>query len=160
MSVSCSIDIKLVKYINPLRYEYNIPAIVILKKLLNFGWNPNTNGEMCYLPIGDKDDYAWTSSSFNFEHLTEIVEKKETLNEIIGINMWWKDTGIGGSFLFYKEHRLHGQLSLSLHADRPILFELSNWHKVTDVNWYLTKLLPAFKDGDLAIEYFCYDEHK
>ena len=168
MSVSASIDIKLVKYIAindrddiPSKCEYNIPAIEIIKELVRFGWTPNINGEMHYLPIGDKDDYAWISNEFNFEKLNEIVEKKESLGEIIGINMQWKDTDIQVSFIFYPKCRLaEVQLSVWLDASRPILFELSDWHKVTDVNWFLIRLLPAFKDSDLAIESFSYNEYK
>jgi len=161
MSVSASIDIKLVKHITPLQYEYNIPAIEIIKELVRFGWNPNINGKMHYLPIGDNDDYAWAYHEFNFEKLNEIAEKKESLGEIIGINMQWKDSDIQVSFIFYPKCRLvEGQLSVWLDASRPILFELSDWHRVTDVNWFLIRLLPAFKDGDLAVESFCYNEYK
>jgi len=160
MSINASIDIKLVKYRQLGKSEYDIPVVEIFKILLSLGWNPNINGSMSFFPIGDDHDYDCTDRDFNYEYLLGIIEKKEKLKETIGISMRWKETDITVFFFFYTKDRLDGQILLSLDASRPILFELSEWHRVTDVNWFLMRLLPAFKETDFSIEYFNYSEYK
>ena len=55
-------------------------------------------------------------------------------------------------------HNFHNPLFVGLTNNRKILVDDGRF-KITDVNWYLTKLLPVFNQGDTLVEYFTYEEH-
>lgn len=150
MSISASIDIKLIKYISSIR---------IIQELSNFGWTLNHRGKMSYLPINDNGMFNWTDEDFCEESLIKILKQKEKLGELIGVGMVWQDINIGGEFLFYPSDKLDGQISIILSMNRKIL-QINTHLKITDVNWYLIKLLPPLNKGDFNVEFYSYSEHK
>lgn len=106
MPSSASIDIELF-----LSAE-NIRVVDIINKFISYGWALNDNGQMSYLPLGDEDNFNWIRAELNKESLMNILVQKETQKEIIGIVMTWKDTGIGGEFLFWAD----GDISINLNV--------------------------------------------
>lgn len=64
--------------------------------------------------------------------------------EIIGLELTWLDTNIGGNFLFYPE----GGLSFLLNIKRieSLLTAL------TDFNWYLEKIVPVLIRNHIKLE--------
>ena len=84
----------------------------------------------------------------------DILITKARSNEEIGVIMTWQDTNIGGIFSF----RNNDSIFVSLIMNRKIYFDKNNF-QITDVNWYLTRLLPALNQGEMRVEYFTYEEH-
>lgn len=150
LSVSSSIDVQLSYH-----KEIKISKVRLINELVNFGWTFNDNGQVSYLPIGDKDEFAWQRDNISIESLMRILQKKQELDEIIGIAMTWKNTNIGGAFLFIN----NGKINISLSINRKLLNDGIINTKSTDVTWYLQRLLPVFNQGDLMVESFSYYEH-
>lgn len=106
------------------------------------------------MPIGDDDKFDWKSEKISFESLVQIIEKKERIEEIIGVILTWQDTGIGGQFLF----RCNGIISVNVTLLRKLISSNSNV-EITDINWYLTRLLNVFNEKVMQVEHFSYQEH-
>lgn len=148
MSVSASIDINLVQY------QQRVSLLKVIQYLLEYGWSLDYDGKISFLPIGDDDKFNWQSESMSIESFFHILMKKEKNNEIIGVAMTWSNTGIGGDFLLSKD----GKLSVNLSINRKLI-ESDSSMKITDINWYLVKLLPIFNHKDIQVESFTYEEH-
>lgn len=142
MSVSSSIEICLSKQLS---------GMTILSKLEKYGWSYNDHGHATFLPIGDDDDYCWQHVSIPKEELLKILSTKEKQRELIGVGMTWKDTNIGGTFLI----RENGNFLMSPDINRKVV-EGESYSNITDINWYMTKLIPVF--GPL-FESISYQEH-
>ena len=160
MSVSASIDLRIVDISSG---EVILPTKT-LTVLAKNGWDLiNQYGYAGYLPINDNDEFNWQGEKMTESSLMEIVQKKEDIGELIGVNIYWQNTDIGGSVLLYPEKiasqkKIHTPMSFICDGNRKILSDFGHF-KITDVNWYLTKLLPTFNQGDTRVEYFTYEEH-
>lgn len=142
MSISSSIEIALSK---------PVARMIILQKLVEFGWSYNDHGKVTFLPIGDVDDFDWQHECIPLEELFKILAEKDNQKELIGVVMTWRDTNIGGTFLV----RENGTIIMSPDINRRIL-NVESYNKITDINWYMTKLVPVF--GPL-LESISYEEH-
>ncbi|WP_337034591.1 hypothetical protein [Paenibacillus illinoisensis] len=142
MSISSSIEIALSK---------PVARMIILQKLEEFGWSYNDHGKVTFLPVGDVDDFDWQHECIPLEELFKILAEKDNQKELIGVVMTWRDTNIGGTFLV----RENGTIIMSPDINRRIL-NVESYNKITDINWYMTKLVPVF--GPL-LESIFYEEH-
>jgi len=142
MSALASIDVTIEK-----RGSESITAVEILELLTKQGWNINNNGNTLYLPLGDDDDFDWQEAVINKEELFSIIVQKEEQQEIIGIGLTWENTDIGGTLLIHSNNLL----SFSLTINRKVL---SN--NITDVNWYLERILPCFETNLITVERFAF----
>ena len=113
-----------------------VSALFILKTLINTGWNPMVNRLINYLPEDDNDLYNWTNEKISIDHMFEIIKKKEQKKESIGIDLYWKDSGVGVSLLITNSY----ELSFNLDINRRYIDE--NTH-ILDFNWYAMKIIPA-----------------
>lgn len=151
MSVQASIDIEFA----------NLPqnpksTTDIIKMLLDNGWTLNDNGGISYLPIGDNYDFDWImQSQILSTELMQILTEKEKQKELIGVVLTWQNTNIGGSFLFYNSNII----SAILNVDRKILHGLNDF-KMTDANWYVSRLIPIFYKNNVLIKSFTFEEIK
>lgn len=141
MSVSASIEINL----------SGTDSFNIMLNLLNAGWVFNDNGYQTYLPVGDNDDWDWRSEKLTNEQLLSIIEKKQQLNEVIGVGLTWGDTGRGGELI--------------LGIDNSLMFNISNNRLIndyflTDFDWYLRKLIHALDTGNILIQSVKFEEYK
>lgn len=159
MSVDASIGLRIKDYTTGTIAS----SIKIIAMLIDNGWNIQRHGSAYFLPLGDNgDDANWTLETIEAESLMKILEEKELRGELIGVLLTWQDTLIGGPLFLYSQeealkHKLHTPMSLGLSSDRKILVDYG--FEMTDVNWYLEKLLPIFNQEDMRIEYFTYSEH-
>jgi len=131
MSTSASIDVQL--------KEKNLSCIEIIKQMQNKGWNLEKNGKTSFLPYND-DMYNWEEDYISEEELYNLLEKKQEEKEIIGLVLYWKETNIGIDMLFLDRQNI----SFGLNCNRVCL-DLEGMNNITDVNWYLSRILPCFK---------------
>ena len=144
MSTLASIDIKLSR-----KKAFPISSESIIKALILSGWNAVNNGKILYLPLGDEDDFDWQEKALNQSDIFSIIEQKERNNEIVGVGITWKDTAIGGTLLINPAF----DISFSLTINRKRLFD-----NVTDVNWYLERLLPCLETDLMTVEHFSFSQ--
>ena len=160
MSVSASIGLRVVD-VNSRIVVSPLKVIDILSKN---GWNlVSEHGYISYLPVNDNDMFDWTDSKINIPNLMKILEQKEKNKELIGVCLGWKDTGTGGDLLIWdkdvaRNKKIHTPISFVLNGERKPLADYGSF-KITDVNWYLERLLPAFNQDDTLVEYYTYEEH-
>ena len=160
MSLDASVDFRVVD----INSRVVVSPLKVIEILSGNGWNLlNEDGYACYLPVGDNDMFDWTGSKISVSELMKILEKKEKNKELIGVRIAWKNTEIGGNLLLWdkdeaKDKKIYAPISFDLDANRKILAEYDDF-KITDVNWYLERLIPAFNQGDTLVECYKYDEH-
>lgn len=147
MSLDTSINIKLKKG------DEIIDAITLLKDLISGGWNIINNNSISYLPIGDDGDYDWQEEDMPIDDFFKIVRTKEENNEIIGVILRWEDSEIGGSFLIYSN--LEITFSICINRKR---IKLSSNEEITDINWYIERLVILLKSKNYIVESFSYEE--
>jgi hypothetical protein len=138
MGRSASIDIRFLREIDVRR---------CIQTLIDSGWRADDGGNMVYLPQGDKDDFNWTDAQGKSrEEVFAIIQDKARNGELVGIVMTWKDSQVGGEFLFFPE-KLH--FSLMLSKNRKVLPSCNGF---SDYSWYLSALLPSFITAECSIE--------
>jgi hypothetical protein len=147
MSVTASIDFRIAEN------KTKIAIRKIVEYFLDFGWSLNDDGKVTYLPSGD-EDFDWRSESIQYDTLIKIFEAKERNKETIGIILTWKETGVGGQFLFWE----NGDFSVNLNVNRKMI-EYEGTYNSTDVSWYLIRLLPALLKSEVIIENITFQEN-
>lgn len=147
MSRSSSIDIRF--------YAPNQSCYEILQLWLDSDWHLNDFGNISFLPVGDDGSFEWVNLPYHEDNLTyvlDVLRTKQSLNELLGIHLQWKKTEIGGIFLLYPDKTF----SFIANINRRILPDLM---QITDVNWYLDKLLTPLLASDIKIETVTWSEH-
>ena len=109
--------------------------------------NIEKDGVVSYLAVRDADDFNWRKDRISRDSLFEIVDEKEKLGELIGVVMYWRGTRIGGEFLFHSSSAMSMILSIN---------RIVNSKGITDVTWYLNRLVPALKKN---LESISFSEH-
>jgi hypothetical protein len=147
MSISASIDIKLAAKTNSIKSHR-----AVIEILNNSGWKILNNNKAVYLPLGDDGDYDWRSEELDYDALMNIIEKKANNDEVVGVELVWKDTEIGGQLLIFNST----ELSFNITINRKYIYTDSLLNLV-DVNWYIEKLITYLSDR-YAIEQFSYQQ--
>ncbi|ENW81690.1 hypothetical protein F909_01374 [Acinetobacter sp. ANC 3929] len=141
MSVSSGLYIKIVGVgYNPIR---------VLEIFHKAGWNFDDHGLKAYLPVHDNGNFDWFFDSISVEELFLILNEKNSLKELIGVVLTWEDSNIGGEFLLDSE----GKVTVSLSINRCMLSS-----GITDVNWYLEKIIPFIQFDNLKVENIKFEE--
>lgn len=149
MSISASISIQLGKKGNE-----KIHAKELINTLVSDKWELQNDGKISYLPLGDDDDFDWQDDEITIKELLDIIDKKEKLGEIVGVSMLWDTTDIGVQLLIRSEL----ELSFLLNVNRKTLIS-SDSKNLTDVNWYLERIILVLKKNNYTIESFTFDEY-
>lgn len=148
MSVESSIHVKFANL--PQSYK----RTDLIKILLKNGWTLNDTGGISYLPLGDDGDFDWIlSSKISQDELMLILEEKEKKKELIGIVLTWQNTNVGGTVLFYSNNTI----MFVFNVNRKVLYGLNDF-KMTDLNWYSSRLIPIFYENNMLIKSFTFDE--
>jgi len=136
MSISASIDLKLISKSNS-----NFSSKQVINEMVAKGWKIEKNNKIFYLPLGDDDLYDWQEKNSKDIDIWRIISRKETLQEVIGINLYWRDTDIGLSTLIFNNTEI--SFSISINRVKINLAEFD----ITDINWYLERIVPCFTNG-------------
>ncbi|WP_160676550.1 hypothetical protein [Clostridium sp. C8-1-8] len=145
MSVSASITVQLGK-----RSNEKISAIQLINAFILNKWRVHDNGKALYLPLGDDDHFDWQCNKISEEELMSIFHKKEDRGEKIGLLMLWDNTDVGVELLISSEL----ELMFSLSVNRKTIGNGS----ITDVNWYLERIISLLKNNDYIIEAFSFEQ--
>ncbi|MCP5096930.1 MAG: hypothetical protein GY943_15380 [Chloroflexi bacterium] len=141
--------------INLLSKEHS--RLDILSILLQNGWSATASGQITYTPLGDNDDYNWQScKAEQWLQILEEIKQKELQNERIGLALYWKDSGIGGTFHLNSiepslESPQYNRIKLWIlpYSERP---RLENCGWLTDHSWFITRIMPSIFDANLFVE--------
>lgn len=129
MSMSAWIE---VKYEEPNSLDYSS----VIADLLRGGWTVGFEGQVMYLPAGDRDDFDWKLVPLEeFDAMAYLAERSRNL-ERIGLTATFTGTQSGGDFLASP-----GRLSFSI-TTNPILDRVTG---LPDLTWYLQRILPALR---------------
>lgn len=149
MSVSASIRVQLERKNNK-----KISAIQLINTFITGKWRLQDKGKISYLPLGDDDDFDWQYNEISVEELIDIVDKKEACGEIIGLVMLWDTTDVGVQLIIRSEL----ELSFSVSINRKVIHSLNNG-SVTDINWYVERIIRLLKGSDYIVESFSFEEY-
>lgn len=148
MSIKSTIDIS---YKNMDLAKEN--PVSVLKSLLKAGWDFKTKDGISYIPLSDSDEFNWTSSNINESDLFRIIDTKINRNEIVGVELKYGDSNIGGELLFFSNKKL----SLSLSINR-VKLESNQMILCTNFNWYLERLIIGLKsEGYIITSIECFE---
>lgn len=145
MSVSASLNLRVTSHKGAL-----ISSNDMLKFIINGGWNIRKNGKIEYLPLGDGDMFDWKTGELSDKELYELILGKERSGEIIGFIIYWGNMDIGGSVLLHSPN----EISISLLINRQKIND-----NITDVNWYITKILPCFMNDSIRVESWSFSQY-
>ena len=132
MSKMASIDIIL-------KGNVKTMTVDIINSMLKNGWKMERKNKISFLPLNDDGMYDWKSENIQKDELIQIIQQKEIKKEVIGICFYWQDTNIGISMLVFS----YNEISFNLDVNRMNLGMNMNVD-ITDVNWYLQRILPCF----------------
>lgn len=143
MSISAWIDIHLSE-----QSGANLSAPDLIKQFAKEGWDyVDHNGEVTFLPLGDGDHFNWQSEVIDSACILNIIQLKQAQQEIVGIQLLWRDPEIGCDMLIF--NAIHIGFSLSI-ARKSI--ENQGDIDMTDFSWYLERIFPVFKNAGLQVE--------
>lgn len=146
MSITASINVTLYKT------NYDTSIISIIDYLCKNEWKIYINGKVTYLPFGDYGDYNWVSENITQEKLFQILTKKQQNNEVIGIELYLKNSNIGGELLVFNNN----ELSLNISINQRFINNNNNL-KILDINWYIEKFISCLA-VNFMIEHFSYEQ--
>ena len=127
-----------------LSFTKKVEASNFLSMLIYEGWSFDDEGKIRYLPLNDKNNFEWQSlSTSEWTKVLEIMKEKEKKGELIGITLIYKKAKRGGIF-HIEDHKV----IFSPTINRKVINQNSN---LTDFNWYLKKLVSAFKKNQVEI---------
>lgn len=148
VSISSSIDIKLVD-----KYNSDNFCWTIIHTLKNNGWKLFNDRKVLYLPLGDNDEYDWRREELTVDELKAIIEEKEKSNEVVGIELTWENTKIGGDLLIFDTNGF----SFNITVNKKFIND-DNLTKIIDISWYIEKLIPYLLEH-FIIEHISFEQH-
>lgn len=110
-------------------------------------WSEQQSGLVTFLPLGDKGDFDWTSAGMSGQEFLDLVERKQAEGEAVGVLLTWEESDTGGEFVLSPDGVLHVALSRNRKVEGSA--------PVTDVAWYLRRILPSLEAVEVvrAIEW-------
>lgn len=139
MSLSFSLDIQL-------ETNNRIPCREIIEILLQNKWNILKNKRITYLPFNDDDMFDWTASNISVNEFLKLVDEKENARELIGVELYWENTDIGGHLL------LSSGTDFSFEWNINTIY-LDSELKIPDFNWYSENIIKSLKQCYHIIDY-------
>lgn len=133
----------------------SLSSVELVKVLLDSGWNLNDHGSISMLPLHDNDQFGWSRIPFhaeNVQHALNILTEKQMCGELLGIVLMWQDSQVGGEVLL----ATNGVLTFIASINRE---KLLREEELTDVNWYLQRLIVPLMRSKIGIEAFVWTEY-
>lgn len=139
MSISFSLDVQL---------ETNncIHCRKIVEILLLNNWNVLKNGKIAYLPFNDDNMFDWKVSNISVNEFLNLTDKKENANELIGVEIYWENTDIGGHLLLSSGTEFSFEWGINT-------VYLESEIRIPDLNWYAEKIIKSLKQYYHILDY-------
>jgi hypothetical protein len=124
-------------------------AEMILDALLASRWLGHSDGWWC-VPVGE-DSSEWNLvASNNIEDVKLLFRTKMRVQEVFGIRLWWEGGAVGGEFLILPNCEV---------VFSPTMNRVTLGQRVTDVSWYLERVLPIFvREGGVVLDSWTWRE--
>ena len=104
--------------------------------LCSGGWTVyNERHNIEYLPVGDEDDFDWKEDNISYYNLKQIVAMKQSMNELVGVHLFYKDTHHGIALLIQDLHNI----TISIDINRRSIGEERD--SLTDFEWYFSNVI-------------------
>lgn len=145
MSVDSGLFVRFALRTNPGKWQ-----VEVLRQLHAAGWEFEDQGQVSCLPSGDDDDFEWGPLGTDFEDVWELFNTKLMSGETLGVVITWQDSKTGGNVLVSME----GTLTFSASINRKCVAQTS----ITDVSWYLERLLGPLESADVAVASWRWEE--
>lgn len=126
MSISFSLNIKL--------ENTTVQSKEIVDFMIQNGWSIIKEGKITYLPLNDDEMFDWTVSEKSLSDFMKLVDEKERINELIGVELNWSNTNIGGHLLLYSGSDFSFQLNINTKY-------LQTGYKIPDFDWYAKNII-------------------
>lgn len=132
-----------------IRFHGSVPPLRVLLVLQDAGWRiADVDERILYLPVGDAGRYDWQSVPIgDAPAVMSVLEHKAALREQIGVTLLWGDSQCGGTF------RLEESF-LAVTPVNPVAVG-----DVTDVTWYLERIVQPLLSASLPIVAWEWSEH-
>lgn len=160
MSISASLDLLVVSSLT----RRQITPTRAISVLVKNGWSLGRDGYVTYAPLGcNNDPFEIVEREISENTLMAELHEKENHQELINVTMFWGNTNIDIHLLLWDEisaqqNKINTPIVLNIGG--RVKFLANDTHEITDVNWYLARVLPAFEKDDMYVEYFAYEEHR
>lgn len=138
--------------INCERYSDRISEIIFL--LNKLGWKYyDTENTICYLPLGDDDDFNWQNKYLSKDQLQELISNKQDSSELIGLILYYENSDEGITLLAKNTK----EISIDLNINRRTLG--NNRESITDIGWYVNSIIQSMVNSGCVIDYIKFEEY-
>ena len=138
--------------INCSRYSNRIMEII--KLFDEIGWKYyDSEKKIVYLPINDGNDFNWQKDSLSEGELYELINKKQEIFELIGLNLYY-DTSEEGITLLV---RSTCEIVIDLNINRRTIN--NNRESITDIGWYFNNIIQKLQDKGCYVDYIKFEEY-
>lgn len=138
--------------INCGRYSKRIADIINLLNII--GWEySNYNNKVEYLPLGDKDNYNWQEDLLSKMEVQDLINKKQDNSEMVGLNLYYRNTGEGMTFLAKNTENI----VIGLDINRRTIE--NNRESITDVGWYTENIIQKLVEEKCPVDFFRFEEY-
>lgn len=134
--------------------DYSENVLDVIQLLNSVGWTYyDEDGSAEYLPPGDRDSYDWQIAEPDEGVLCSIISRKCERGEMVGLVMYYRDTGHGVTLLAQNTGEVHIIPNISrvtLDGDDP--------DSLTDVSWYVARIVMKLMWQGCAVNGYSFEE--
>lgn len=92
--------------------------------------------------------------SISVDEIKKIIDKKQRQSEIVGVNLFFNDSGVGMSLLAYTTSKI----MFSLNINRKVVGNTKD--KITDITWYFNNIIIKLQENNCNIDYFQIEDYR
>lgn len=118
----------------------------IINLLINGGWSIVKDEKIILLPLHDDDMFEWTETKISINEFFKLIDEKENFKELIGVELAWSNTEIGGHILLYSGREFSFELNINTQYVQKEL-------RIPDFNWYAERIFAILKSKYQIVEY-------
>jgi hypothetical protein len=121
----------------------------VLDALMKSTWQGHQEGWWC-VPLNEDPSEWILLERKNAAEVVALFQAKMSAEQVFGLRLWWEGGEVGGEFLVFP----NCEVTFS-----PTINRVTIGDRTTDVSWYLSRLLPLFREAHgIAIESWAWRE--
>lgn len=90
--------------------------------------------------------FEWTETKISINEFFKLIDEKENFKELIGVELAWSNTEIGGHILLYSGREFSFELNINTQYVQKEL-------RIPDFNWYAERIFAILKSKYQIVEY-------